>query len=242
MKKGSIKSRTEDAGRAWLAEFKKLVPRRKRGPLESNLLKVLNAASGERTVHTFLKKHDYLIGMTFRSNTHPSGVVSEFELGTEFRCDFLVLSCCSAWWSVDFVELESPNARLYLKDGTPSKCLRIATRQIRDWKQWARLNEAYLRNRLSSLFGKIGLAASGASPGVADAATEIRDPQCALTSHFYIVIGRRQTLSSAEQQARVQDSLNTGVTIATYDRLVEAASRFDKADTWGKESFKHWKG
>jgi hypothetical protein len=241
MKKQTMESDVDAADGVWPAELLKLFPRRRRGPLEREFLKVLDAASDERSVHAFLKKHDYLVGMTFHSNTHPNGVVSEFELGAEFRCDFLVLSCCSAWWSVDFVELESPNARLYLKDGTSSKCLRIAARQIRDWKRWTRENEAYLRTRLSSLFEKIRLPASGAL-SVPDAATEIRDPRCILSSAFHIVIGRRQALSSAEQQARVQDSLNTGVAIATYDRLVEAASRFDQADKWGKESFKHWKG
>ena len=189
MKKRTLESSIKDASYVWPAELLKLFPRRQRGPLERKFLKVLDAASGEQSVHAFLKKHDYLIGMTFRSNTHPNGVVSEFELGAEYRCDFLVLSCCSAWWSVDFVELESPKARLYLKDGTPSKCLRIASRQIRDWKQWARQNETYLRNRLSGLFEKIGLAASGALHGVPDAATEIRDPRCELTYSFHIVIG-----------------------------------------------------
>ena len=241
MKRRITKPSTDDSRNVWPAELLKLVPRRRCGSLECKFLKVLDAASGERAVHAFLKKHDYLIGMTFRSNTHPSGVVSEFELGAEFRSDFLVLSCCSAWWSVDFVELESPNAGLYLKNGTPSKCLRIATRQIRDWKQWARENESYLRNRLSNLFEKIGLPASGAT-SVPDAATEIRDPRCILTSSYHIVIGRRQALSSVEQRARVQDSLDTGVAIATYDRIVETASRFDRADKWGKSSFKHWKG
>lgn len=214
---------------------------RRLGPLERKLTKLLGATSGEREIHSFLKKNDFLVGMAFHSNSHPHAVVSEFELGAEFRCDFLVLSCCSAWWSADFVELEPPNARLYLKDRTPSKRLRIATRQIRDWNQWIRKNGSYLRERLSDLFERIKLPASGAMR-IPDAATEIRDPHCMLTSSFNIVIGRRDQLSPSEQRTRVEESLTAGVKIATYDRLVDAARRYDQSDDFAKEGFKYRKG
>ena len=91
MKKRTTKpSANKDANCIWPTESLKIFLRRRRGLLERKFIKVLDTASGERTVHAFLKKHDYLVGMTFRSNTHPSGVVSEFKLGAEFRCDFLV--------------------------------------------------------------------------------------------------------------------------------------------------------
>ena len=225
----------------WQTELLSLLPRRRPGRLERDLVRVLDQALDERGIHAFLKKHAYLVGMAFHSNSHPCGVESEFKLGAEFRCDFLVVSCCSAWWSADFVELKPPNARLYLKDGTASKGLRIANREIRDWKQWSRENESYLRGRLSDLFEQIGLCASGASQ-VSDAATEIRDPRCALTTRFHIVIGRRNLLSPHEQRARIQDSLDSGVGIATYDRLVDAARRYDGASQFDKSAFRYRKG
>src|SRR5690242_3786305 len=106
-----------------IAELVALFPPPKPGPIERKLAKALNESTGERDIHAFLKKHPFLIGMAFRSNTHPAGVISEFRLGAEFRCDFIVLSYCSAWWSVDLVELEAPNSRLYLADGTEGKTL-----------------------------------------------------------------------------------------------------------------------
>ena len=231
----------DDTGYAWPPEWKRFSRPHHPGLLERKCLKVLDTASGERQIHTFLKEHDYLVGMAFHSNTHPRGVVSEFKLGAELRCDFLVLSCCSAWWTADFVELKSPNVRLYLKDGTPSKALRVAHRQIRDRKQWTRENEAYLRSRLSDLFEGIGLHASGASR-IPDAATEIRDPRCMLACDFHIVIGRREHLSPSDQRARVQESWDSGVSIATYDRLVETARRYDDARKFDKEGFRYRKG
>lgn len=231
----------DDFGQTWPAEWRKYFRPHHPGPLERKILKVLDAASGERQVHTFLKKHDYLVGMAFHSNTHPCGVVSEFKLGAELRCDFLVLSCCSAWWTADFVELKSPNARLYLKDGTPSKALRIVNKQIRDRKLWTRENEPYLRSRLSDLFERIGLHASGATR-IPDAATEIRDPRCLLACDFHIVIGRREHLSPSDQRARVQESRDTRISIATYDRLVETARRYDDANKFDKGGFRYRKG
>lgn len=231
----------EELNWAMLNDLIKSFPRARLGRRERELVRVLDNASDERSVHAFLKKHPYLVGMAFHSNSHPSGVVSEFELGAEFRCDFLVLSCCSAWWSADFVELKPPNSRLYLKDGTQSKSLRTACREIRDWKQWSRENEGNLRSRLSDLFERIGLCASGAS-SFPDAATEIRDPRCMLTTHFHVVIGRRQLLSSAEQRARIEESLDGNMSIATYDRLIDAARRYDRATEFNKREIRHREG
>lgn len=225
----------------FLARLPKVIPAYKPGPLERKFRNARSVSTDERQVHAFLKNHDFLVGMTFHSNTHPRGVVSEFELGAEFRCDFLVLSCCSAWWSADFVELKAPNARLYLKDGTASKSLRIANREVRDWKQWTRENEPYLRSRLSNLFERLDLSASGATE-IPDAATEIRDPHCALNCSFHILIGRRAELSPPHQRARVQESLDGRVGIATYDRIVESARRYDQGDKFSKEGFRYRKG
>ena len=212
------------------------------GSVERKLRKILNESRDERNVHAFLKEHDFLVGMTFRSNTNPGGVISEFELGAEFRPDFIVLSSCSAWWTADFVELESPKARLYLAARTESKILRTANRQIRDWKLWSRHHEDYLRSRLSGLFAKHQVPASGALPMIEYAADEILHPNCVLTSHYHIVIGRRKQLTPAEQLARTQDSLDHHVNIATYDRLLESASRYDRATTFDKEGLRYRKG
>jgi hypothetical protein len=231
----------DDLGYEWPGVWRAFFRPHRPGPLERKFLKVLDEASGEKDAHAFLKKHDHLVGMAFHSNTHPRGVISEFKLGAELRCDFIVLSCCSAWWTVDFVELKSPNARLYLKDGTQAQALRTANRQIRERKLWIQENESYLRNRLSDLFQRVGLFASGAM-SVPDAATEIRDPRCTLNCDFHIVIGRRARLTLTDQQARVQDSKDTHVNIATYDRLVEVARRYDKASRFDKEGFRYRKG
>lgn len=222
-----------------LAEIMPQLPQPRPGRLERELLKVFEESPNERTIHTFLKRRAFLVSLSFRSSTNPGGVASEFQLGKEFRPDFLVMSYCSAWWSLDFVELESPSSRLYLADGTESRALRIAKRQVRDWSTWIRENESYFRKRLSEFFGRIQQPATGAS-SVPDAATEILLPFCALTYCFYIVIGRRSALSSREQQARVQDSLDQNVRIATYDRFSEVARRYDRATAFGKQSIRYW--
>jgi len=234
--KTEIKNGNDHVSADVLRRFPPLRP----GPLELKFLKILQKSTGERQAHAFLKRHDFLVGMTFRSSTHTGAVVSEFEFGAEFRCDFLVLSHCSAWWSADFIELESPNSALYLADGTETRTLRVAKRQIRDWRQWAGKNEGYLRQRLSTIFTQRGTPASGAI-SAPDAATEILLPNCALTYTFHIVIGRREHLSPLEQSARAQDSRHGGVSIATYDRFLDVAHRYDGADKGGKEAFEYWK-
>lgn len=59
--------------------------------------------------------------------------VPEFELGSDYRTDFLILSSHSGNWHAIFIELKGYNISLYNKDGTPTKPLRRAQKQINDW-------------------------------------------------------------------------------------------------------------
>jgi hypothetical protein len=81
---------------------------------EVALLDALGRSSGERIIHSYLKKHP------------------EFRIGSRFRCDFVVMQSYSGGWNIEFVELEPVNVSLFNKDRTPSKPLRIALNQIDD--------------------------------------------------------------------------------------------------------------
>lgn len=199
--------------------------------LENQLSAALEAAENERQIQPFIKKNDILIVHAFNRAWNSYHCIPEFELGREFQADFLLLSVHSCHWIATFVELESPTARLYLKNGTPSKTLRIAQRQISDWKDWYRRNENYARQTFAQILRKHDEPAwCSHADRHQKGETEILDPQTVIETHFHIVIGRRAALTPEEQRRRAMESLCWGgPEIATYDRLVDCARRIDRS-------------
>jgi DNA-binding sugar fermentation-stimulating protein len=158
--------------------------------------------------------------------------VSEFKLGSDYRVDFLILSAHSGYWHAIFIELKPVDAKLYIKDGTQSKELRVALKQIEDWKQWIRMNEGILRREFSKILKKDKAPAIwpypilGYKKGHSSGANEIADISSNVHYIYHVVIGRRGRLSEEEQKRRsLNDIPGDAPTIATYDRLLEAAKR-----------------
>ncbi len=195
--------------------------------LEKRLLAILDSSKGERSVHSFLKKYPEIVRTAFSMAWNANIEVPEFCFGNDWRADFLLLSADSGHWIATFIELEPPNSRLYLNNGTPSKTLRVAQRQINDWKEWIRLHESYLREQFSKILTKAGIGAQ--TGGVHEkAGTEILDPRTVISFDFHIVIGRRHSLNAEEQFRRAREGVYWGgAEIATYDRLLSKAKMID---------------
>src|SRR5947209_10370096 len=119
--------------------------------LEKEFLDILKSRSGERAAHDFLKRNRLLIQMAFARAWNANICVPEFRLGSEFRTDFLLLSADSGLWHAAFIELKSPASRLYNKDGTALKTLRMARKQLEDCGDWIKINEVYLRQAFSKI-------------------------------------------------------------------------------------------
>ncbi len=100
---------------------------------EVALLDALGRSSGERIIHSYLKKHPDLLWDAFMNcGGHSDYVIPEFRIGSRFRCDFVVMQSYSGGWNIEFVELEPVRVSLFNKERTPSKPLRIALNQIDD--------------------------------------------------------------------------------------------------------------
>lgn len=191
-------------------------------PYHDQLLQAVESGS-ERKVHGYLKKNSRPLKVAFAQGWNITLVHPEFQLGSDYRVDFIVVSGHSGANYITLVELEPPSAKLYLKDGTESKVLRKAIRQIKDWDVWLRKNDIYFRQSLAK-----ALAASG-TPDYA--ISIIFDPNTFLFYRYGIVIGRRGNLSSRDLIQRAHETrFNPSFEIATYDRLLNIAT----SDDWGE--------
>ncbi len=185
---------------------------------------ILEKTNGEREISAYLKKNKNILIKTFCTSWNYKTCVAEFSFGSDFKCDFLILCANSGFWTAIFIELESPKATLYLKNGTPSKILRIAQRQISDWKSWIRINETYLRQQFSKHFRKDKISAQCSSVDMHNSAdTEIADPHTVIRYGYKIIIGRRNSLSKSDRERR----LNENSEITTFDRLIDVVKTLD---------------
>jgi hypothetical protein len=204
--------------------------------IEQELVSILNSKKGEREIHDFLKNHTTLIEMAFNRAWNFHVCIPEFQLGAEFRSDFLILSAHSGHWHAIFIELKDFKSTLYNKNGNPSPSLQQAKNQINEWKEWKRVNEAYLRKRFARILEKEKAPAiwphaiECVSKGYSSGAKEISDLASRVTYYYHIVIGRSSSFTPEERRLRERDSTWGGPEIATYDRLLTMAKRVDDAE------------
>lgn len=162
----------------------------------------LKTATNEEDMQKFLLKHPVFM-IQHLGGGHGRWVIPKKRLGAEFVPDFVIGDLDSAGHEWELVEIESPKAKLFTKDGVPSRSLNQALRQIRDWRAWLTSNRAYaISPREENGLGLVDIAPN--PPGL-------------------ILIGRRSSLVSADKARRRQLEQDSGVTIHTYDWLVELA-------------------
>lgn len=190
----------------------------------AELLRTVKQGS-ERAVHEFLKRQPRPLCVAFAHGWNTILPLSEFCFGRDFRADFLIISAHSGGWHACFVELESPAARFYLKDGSESKVLKVALRQVKDWAIWLQQNGPQFRRELRDNLER----AAKADPTIATnptnlAGSHLLDPRTVIHNHFPVVIGRRDALRPQDQVRRAHEG---AAEIVTYDRLLDIAARDD---------------
>jgi hypothetical protein len=160
---------------------------------------MLTGAKDERPVQKFLERHPAILGSTMDGHLG-RWVVPQKRLGSEHVPDFLLADLNSYGFHWRVVELESPKARMFNRNGDPSAKLTHAIRQIQDWRSWLSKNSSYAHRKVSR--GGLGLHGIRATaPGV-------------------IYIGRADDLDDSDQDRRAQMSDELRIDIATYDRLL----------------------
>ena len=201
--------------------------------LEIKLLSLLNNGCGERKIHSFLKQHSEIVVIAFNRAWNFYVCIPEFWLGNDFRADFFILSAHSINWNAIFIELKSPTDKLYNKDRTKSKKLRLAEKQIAEWQEWIRANESNLRGSFAKILDKENAPAIWFNDvpghkGYCSGASEIADIRNCVDYSYHIVIGRSSSLLPEEREDRMRDGAMCPTEVVTYDRLLTMAKRIDE--------------
>ena len=168
----------------------------------TSLQELLDRNPQEAEMHRFLEAHpQYLVQVL--AGGHGRYQLSKKRLGAEFVPDFLVAQMSSIGIEWPAVEIESPTAAVFRRDGLPTACLNHAIGQIRDWRQWLMDNIDYARrSKERNGLGLIGI--DSRAPGL-------------------IVIGRRRGFPSRYNEFRRQMIDRERIVIHSYDWLVDVA-------------------
>ena len=171
-------------------------------------LSVLNSAKKENDVQRYIKNNRkwFIPGSILKNydfGNHEAYLVSEPELGSEMRADYMLLGRNSVGYQIVLVEFENINVDYVLsKSNTESESVRKGLTQIQDWKRWMDDNRFYFLQSvgLSSIYGNI--------------------PSWGF--YYCLVVGRRAQMSDVANKMRGQKMRETpGLSIITFDRLVD---------------------
>jgi hypothetical protein len=190
-------------------------------------LRVLKAAKDERPLQEIFVKYPYILLRQFNGAWNYYTIIPQFGLAGQYIPDFLIISGDSGCWHLYFIELESPKAKVFNKDGKPSRQLATAQRQITDWAMWLSANKDFLIQRLSELLPAWMAKTGGTTPSLLDKRQHI-------DVGYHIVIGRRMEMSEQDKMRRAYWSptpYSTG-TIVSYDRFLHW---FELADKVGSD-------
>lgn len=177
----------------------------------------LNDASGERAMQRHLANHPVLL-VQHLGGGHGRWVIPQKRLGGEYVTDFVIGEKDSGGHSWEFVELQHPNARLFVPSNRRvSDQLDEGLRQILDWRRWLENNLDYARR--PRVHDGLGL-------------TNVSSRDRGL-----IIIGREHDLDEEDKVRRKQLGLDHNIHIHTYDWLIrEAKSRIASLEKRAKQT------
>jgi len=199
--------------------------------LKNKLIEALEQAKGEREIHAFLKQEPLLVWATFMAcGGHSDYVIPEFSLNGKYYADFVVMQSFSGGWNIAFIELEPVDEKPFNKDGSPSRRLRGAIKQIDDWHDFEKEEGASLRSHLAdiaqkhdTLYPERNLAREPRCVKM-----PLRDPKTYLCCKYFIVMGRRSHFDEELIHAKSKFARHHNVELLTYDRFTAVAERLSQ--------------
>jgi len=180
----------------------------------------------ERKILNFIKKSRtyFIVGAILKDRYsfghHDAYLFPEFRLGNSHTVDYLLVGKSSGGWSFLFVEFESPNENITLRNGDLGSSFRKGLGQIAEWDQWI---EGYFSS-LTKTFSK--LKRKGESLPIEFVTLD-------KTRIYYLVVaGRRSDFLDKTYRAQRKKPRDNAELILHYDNVVDAAR-----DIIGRETY-----
>lgn len=143
----------------------------------------------------------------FNTGHHDAYLFREFELPSNYVVDFLLVGKNSGGYEFIFIEFESPNIEITLKDGSLGTAFRNGIKQIEDWDLWID----------SSFFALKNVFKNYKNPHIKlpEEFYELDKTRI----HFMVIAGKRKDFNS--KTYRLKRKGKNGIKILHYDNLID---------------------
>ena len=168
----------------------------------------VSGSKKEQVVQNFLEDHPVLIPTPHRLNhlVHLNSVISKFPLGNRYKTDYIYLTKSSDTWRIVFVELESPDKRIFtesINQVNTSAKFNEAINQVRSWRSYLKEHRQEILKQLEPLFVPPNMR---------------RNP---VEFCFELVYGRSSEKNTEDRNRHLNlISEESGIKIMTYDTLI----------------------
>lgn len=106
-----------------------------------------NRSISERDILNYINKTPafHIVGSILRGCRFPFGhhgtyLFPEFQLGTSYQADYLLIGNGSGGYQFVFIEFENPFNSITLNDGNLGSTFRKGINQVQDWRRWLQEN------------------------------------------------------------------------------------------------------
>lgn len=170
----------------------------------------------ERNILNFINQNHYfhiptsiIRGGNFRFGHHGAFLFPEFQMGTSYKADYLLIGKSSGGYEFIFVEFENPYKNITREDGELGETFNKGIRQVKDWKRWldsnfSSLSEYWRKNTLQFLPEEF----------ISYEATRF---------HYVVVAGRRDDFKNKTYSIAREYHSAFDITLMHYDNLYDCA-------------------
>jgi hypothetical protein len=179
---------------------------------------------GEDTVQKYLTYNSHVVLAAFGSQWAVNECIPQFQLGTDYVSDFVVVTGQSFHYDITLVKLESPFDPPFTQEGRRNQRLNTALEEVNDWFSWIHENEDYFLRSLTKVMSN----GYGANQIANSRQNRFRDNgRYRELVSAKIVIGRRSMLTEDDNKRRatILDQTSRRIEILPYDRLLEIETR-----------------
>lgn len=194
------------------------------------LERVLSSDDGERALCAFLKANPYILRESLQFIGHPTHVIAEFPLGSEYYADFVVVAPFSGAMEIMFIEVEPPSVAIFNQDFSLAKRANKGVEQINSWKIYIEKNRAQVIRDLERYANKKDLIREHSEDEklTCTAGLSIHHPKMTLYFNYTLLMGRRNTLTETMLEKKASFLKNMDFALVSCDRLLEGAAKIDR--------------
>ncbi len=166
---------------------------------ESDILKYIKNSESYFILESLLGKYS--------TGHHDAYLFREFGLPPDFFVDFLLVGKSSDGFEFIFIEFESPNEEIVLKDGSLGRSFRKGIKQVEDWDEWIDASYSSLKNVFKKIKNK--------SRELPSEFYELDKTRI----HYLVIAGRRKMFN--DKTYRLKRKSRNSIHIMHYDNLID---------------------